>query len=156
MEKTALENSKPDQNEKVTSQMKKYKTKTEYDKHLLNGPCKRERRIEAGFVLVDVPPDFSENENKWVAFKYDRQMEGWEKLCVEAYCIGWLAFYDNHNNIPNRKIYFKWEDIQTLKKEGKDEPPAEGSKVTVYIDPGPQTLAVPLSDPPQPPPPPMS
>lgn len=157
MEKTTLENNKPDQNEKAVSTMEKYKLEAEYDKLLLrrSGNSKRRRDEKGGLILVPVPPPFKNPANIWVEFEYDEQMEVWQRICVEAYCVGWLGFYDNENNVTNHKIFCDWEDIQSEKNEGKD-PPAEGSKVTVYIDPGPQTLAVALSDPPKPPPPPMS
>ena len=144
----------------VISNMKKYKLESEYDKVLLrrSGNSKRRRDEKDDLILVPVPPPFSlVPENKWVEFKYeDGQMEVWKKICVEAYCIGWLDFYDNQNSVLNREIFFLWEDFQSEKSDGKDDPSEGGSTVTVYIDPGPQTLAVPLSDPPKPPPPPMS
>lgn len=158
MEKNALENSKPDQKEKAASTMEKYKLEAEYDKLLLRraGNSKRRRDEKDELILVPVPPPFLNPANIWVEFEYvNEPMEVWKRICVEAYCTGWLGFYDNENNVSNHKIFCHWEDFPNEKKEGKD-PPARGSKVTVYIDPGPQALAVPLSDPPKPPPPPMS
>ena len=158
MEKNTPKNGKPDKNEKAVSTMEKYKLEAEYDKVILRraGNSKRRRDEKGELILVPIPPPFSQNPaNKWVEFEYDEQMEVWKRICVEAYCVGWLGFYDNENNISNHKIFCHWEDIQSEKNEGKDTREG-GSKVTVYIDPGPQALAVPLSDPPKPPPPPMS
>jgi|SoiMethySBSTD1v2_1073268.scaffolds.fasta_scaffold07471_2 hypothetical protein len=137
--------------------MKKFKVEAEYDKHLLDNitESKRARRKEEGFELVKDPPTWVIEENQWgKTFQYKRQIEGWEKLCIEAYFSGWVDFFDTviYAGKIDHTIYFGWsEDIKGH------------SSLKIYFEPGsgPKPIPVPpqpdlLLAVPKPPPPPMS
>ena len=101
---------------------------------------------------------FDKPANKWVTFKFpNRKMRMWERLCVEAYCCGFLEYYDSitRYRFSNHHIYFDWKQNAKLEYS-----------VAVYIDPPPLKNYPPsatdttfVSDPvppTKPPPPPMS
>jgi len=140
--------------------MKKVKLKVEYfkdllDKHKGSG---RDERKEKGFKLLDERPDFATDKNLWIQGNYARKIEGWEKLCIEAYLCGWIDFFDNLAKVPDegddaRTIYFEWEEDKKDKL----------ASLKVYLDPGPKQWPAPPPPPPassapslpKPPPPPM-
>lgn len=141
--------------------MKKVKLTKEYDKELLNKkPSKRDRREEEGFTLVETLPDWAKDEkNIWDRRRYTREIEGWEKLCIEAYFSGWIDFFDIRVETGDHTIYFKWTEIQTNKDEKiqKDEIQTSYTSLDIYVDPQPtqsfQAATAPVD---KPPPPPMS
>lgn len=115
--------------------MNKVKVIDEYfidllDKHK---ESKRDKREEKGFELVDKRPDWATDDNIWnkEGLNYARKIEGWEKLCIEAFLCGWIDFFDIQvANVPEegdgaRTIYFEWE---------KEKKPAS---LKVYFKPDP-------------------
>ena len=146
--------------------MKKVKAKNEYDKDILDkGHSKRERRDETGFTLLDAAPDWAIIDNQWgIEYQYKRQIEGWERLCIEAYFSGWVDFFDTviYAGKIDHTIYFEW--IDDIKRQ---------ASLKIYFKPGliedekrefgPVPKPIPIPPPvnlfltlPKPPPPPMS
>jgi len=109
--------------------MKKVKLRVEYFKDLLDkvkGSIREERK-EKGFELVDKRPDFATEKNLWTEGTYDKKIEGWEKLCIEAYLCGWIDYFDIQvAKVPDdaRTVYFEWGED---KKE---------TSLKVYLDSG--------------------
>jgi hypothetical protein len=141
--------------------MIKIKLKDEFYQDLLDKikESRREYRKEKDFELLDTLPDWAKDpKNLWVqtALNYQRKLEGWEKLCIEAYLCGWIDYFDIQvGGMPDadRTIYFKWQED---KKE-------KVASLEVYFKPGPKPLAPPPPPPtdsstslPKPPPPPYS
>ncbi len=64
--------------------------------------------------------------NVWLTWVYGK-LEGWERKCVEAYVMGWLACTEGLVAGGNMKhdIFFDWEDDDNNNKTVLD----------VYIDP---------------------
>ena len=139
--------------------MKKVKVKGEYFIDLLDKvkDTKRGERKEKGFELLDKSPDFATEDNLWTQGNYQRKIEGWEKLCIEAYLCGWVDYFDIQiAKVPDdgdeaRTIYFKWEEDKKDKL----------ASLKVYLDPGPKQLPAPpppissATGVPKPPPPPL-
>jgi len=129
--------------------MKKVKAKNEYDKDILDkGHSKRERRDETGFTLLDAPPSWAIKDNQWGdEYQYERQIEGWERLCIEAYFSGWVDFFDTviYGQKIDHTIYFEW--IENIKRY---------SSLKIYLEPGIYKEAGPAPRPLPPPPPPSS
>ena len=137
--------------------MKKVKVKEEYFVDLLDKKpgSNREERKEKGFALLDKRPPWAIKENLWAKTErnYKRKIEGWEKLCVEAYLSGWIDYFDTQVQglaDDKRTIYFEW-------KEGKKD---KHASLKIYLDPSPDELPAPeppaLLAVPKPPPPPVS
>jgi len=131
--------------------MKKVKVKSEYDKDLLDKKAsKRDRRDESGLTLLDAPPYWADAEHLWGEERqYARKIEGWEKLCIEAYFSGWVDYFDTiiQGDKIEHTIYFQW--IEDIKKN---------ASLRIYLDPGPLQSLAPPAPPltvPKPPPPPM-
>ena len=127
--------------------MKKVKVKEEYFIDLLDKKkgSVRDERKEKGFTLLDKTPEWATEKNLWTEGTYDRRIEGWEKLCIEAYLCGWIDYFDMVEKVPDdaRTIYFKWEEDKKDKL----------TSLTVYLDTPPTSSATSV---PKPPPPPMS
>lgn len=129
--------------------MKKVKVKKEYFIDLLNKKkgSVREEREEPGFTLLDESPEWATEKNLWTEGTYEgtynKKIEGWEKLCIEAYLCGWIDYFDIQvAKVPDegegaRTIYFNWEE-----EDKKDK-----LALKVYLDPN-----GPKPDPPPPPP----
>ena len=145
--------------------MKKFKVEAEYDKHILDSitESKRARRKEEGFELVKDRPTWAIVENQWgIEYQYKRPIEGWERLCIEAYFSGWVDFFDTviYAGKIDHTIYFEW--IEDIKRQ---------ASLKIYFRPdlleekvlGPAPKPIPIPPPvnmfltlPKPPPPPMS
>jgi hypothetical protein len=126
--------------------MRKVKLKGEYFIDLLDnkkGSVRKERK-EKGFELRDDddPPDFAKDDaNLWTEGTYDKNLEGWEKLCVEAYLCGWVDYFDRIvEKVPEdyRTIYFKWAHDNS-------------TSLKVYIIPTPNAAGASVPKPPPPP-----
>ena len=94
---------------------KKAKTQDEYNIDLLDitRPSIRDPRGAAGLDLLIDPPAWATEENRWGdRLQYRESIEGWKKLCIEAYFSGWVDFFDAviYKDTIDHKIYFKWED----------------------------------------------
>ncbi len=131
--------------------MKKEKLKDEYDKNLLDKKgSKRDRRNESGLTLLDVPPYWADADHRWGPERqYGRKIEGWEKLCIEAYFSGWVDYFETiiQGGTIEHTIYFEW--IEDIKKN---------VSLRIYLDPGPLQSPAPPAPAltvPKPPPPPM-
>ena len=128
--------------------MKKVKVRGEYFIDLLHKikDSKRYERKEEGFELVEKSPEWATKENLWTYGTYDKKIEGWEKLCIEAYLCGWIDYFDIRvAGVPDdgdeaRTIYFDWKH----------------TSLEVYLKPGSKPLPAPPPPPvPKPPPPPL-
>jgi hypothetical protein len=139
--------------------MLKVKVKKEYFIDLLDKQkgSVRDERKEKGFTLLDTRPDWATEDNLWAKteLNYKRKIEGWEKLCIEAYLCGWIDYFDMVWKVPNeaRTIYFEWEE------DKKDK--LASLKVYLYSDPkqpapDPPTFQSGTAPVPKPPPPPLS
>jgi len=141
----------------------KVKTIKEFDKHLLDKKASQRDRKgpsgTSGTTLVDDPPAWAIDKNQWgEEFQYGRVIEGWEKLCIEAYFSGWVDFFDTiiYRDKIDHTIYFQWGEMgingfATLKIYFEP---------GTYIGSGPQPLPMPptasiSSAVPKPPPPPI-
>jgi hypothetical protein len=139
--------------------MKKVKVKDEYFIDLLDKKkgSVRELRGEDGFTLLDERPDWATDENLWTQTSqpWTKKIEGWEKLCIEAYLCGWIDYFDIQvqklNDDDARTIYFEWKED---KKKN-----LLSLKVYLYSDPplpAPDPPSASQTSVPKPPPPPLS
>ena len=153
--------------------MKKVKTKEEYAKILLDSKIdsKRDPRVEPGFTLLPAPPPWADDDHLWGhERRYNRRIEGWEKLCIEAYFSGWIDYFDEivQGGAVEHTIYFQWTEEIPAKEEKtyedakKDEEAKKDRMRTllrIYLNPGPKEAIAPAEPPilvEKPPPPPMS
>ncbi len=92
--------------------MNKVKTEDEYEIDLLDKhTSKRDKPGEKEFKLSKEPPSWATKENLWTTLVYDKKVEGWKKLCIEAYLCGWIDYFDVEVAIvadDARTVYFKW------------------------------------------------
>jgi hypothetical protein len=120
--------------------MNKVKVIDEYFIDLLDKHkgSKRGKREEKGFELLKEPPPWATAKNLWTMFAYDEKIEGWEKLCIEAYLCGWIDYFDMLEKVPDdyRTIYFKWVENSPSILEVYLDPPTS-SRTTVPKPPPP-------------------
>jgi hypothetical protein len=116
--------------------MNKVKVIDEYFIDLLDKHkgSKRDKREEKGFELLKETPPWATAENLWAEGSYDKNLEGWEKLCVEAYLCGWIDYFDSQVEkvaADYRTIYFKWahDNSTSLKVYIVPQPTATGASV---------------------------
>ena len=87
-----------------------------------------EAQVSGGHFFAN--PDFL-----WVSFKYDSLQDDCLKRCIQAYCLGYLHYYEDQvrGGFKNYNVHFDW------KQNGA------GEIFSVYLDPAP-TRKIPSLD----------